>query len=144
MARKKTDVVVFSHVAQPDGNRFVPSGILGLTESDGANVQNRELASEFAYGTRYILRTEAFELDPVSLAFGDREAIKGKALHPVNGLGEFGGIRDAAPDAWGRRVIEAQLKAPANGLLEVDYLLHAGGDRVGALDVREQRSPSNL
>jgi serine/threonine-protein kinase HipA len=140
MARKKTDVVVFSHVAQPDGNRFVPSGILGLTESDGANVQNRELASEFAYGTRYIQRTEAFELDPVSLAFGDREAIKGKALHPVNGLGEFGGIRDAAPDAWGRRVIEAQLKAPANGLLEVEYLLHAGGDRVGALDVREQQT----
>jgi serine/threonine-protein kinase HipA len=144
MARKKTDVVVFSHVAQPDGNRFVPSGILGLTESDGAKVQNRELASEFAYGTRYIQRTEAFELDPVSLAFGDREAIKGKALHPVNGLGEFGGLRDAAPDAWGRRVIEAQLKAPANGLLEVEYLLHAGGDRVGALDVREQqRSPDS-
>jgi len=140
MARSKAEVFVFSHIAQTDGNRFVPAGILGLTETDGANVRNRELASEFAYGTQYIQRKESFELDPVSLALGDRRAIKGKVLFPLNGLGEFGSIRDAAPDAWGRRVIEARLKAPANGLLEVQYLLHAGGDRVGALDVREQRT----
>lgn len=140
MARKKSEVYVFSHIGQADGHRFVPSGILGLTETGGANVQNRELASEFAYGTGYLDRKESFELDPVSLAFGDRQGIKGKMLFPVNGLGEFGGIRDAAPDAWGRRVIEARLKAPANSLLEVQYLLHAGGDRVGALDVREART----
>ncbi|WP_397536010.1 type II toxin-antitoxin system HipA family toxin [Roseateles sp.] len=140
MVRKKSEVYVFSHIWQADAHRFVPSGILGLTETDGANVQNRELASEFAYGTGYLDRKEAFELDPVSLAFEDRQGIKGKALFPVNGLGEFGGIRDAAPDAWGRRVIEARLRAPANSLLEVQYLLHAGGDRVGALDVREDRT----
>jgi serine/threonine-protein kinase HipA len=140
MARKTSEVYVFSHVGQVDGHRFVPAGILGLTETDGANVQNRELASEFAYGTGYLERKESFELDPVSLAFGDRHGIKGKALFPFNGLGEFGGIRDAAPDAWGRRVIEARLKAPANSLPEVQYLLHAGGDRVGALDVREDRT----
>jgi len=140
MARNKIDVFVFSHLAQADGNRFVPAGILGLTETVGAQVQNRELASEFAYGMGYLGRKEAFEVDPVSLALGDRQGIKGKMLFPVNGLGEFGAIRDAAPDAWGRRVIEARLKAPANSLLEVQYLLHAGGDRVGALDVREQQT----
>ena len=144
MGRKKSEVYVFSHIAQPDGHRFVPSGILGLTETDAANVQSRELASEFAYGTGYLGRSESFEIDPVSLAFGDRERIRGQLLFPVNGLGEFGGIRDAAPDAWGRRVIEARLKAPANSLPEVQYLLHAGGDRVGALDVRElQSSPDS-
>lgn len=143
MAREKSEVYLFSHIRQADGHRFVPSGILGLTETDGANVQNRELASEFAYGTGYLERKESFELDPVSLAFGDRQGIKGKVLFPVNGLGEFGGIRDAAPDAWGRRVIEARQKAPANSLLEVQYLLHAGGDRVGALDVREARTSSD-
>lgn len=119
MARTKSEVYVFSHIGQADGHRFVPSGILGLTETDGANVQIRELASEFAYGTGYLDRKESFELDPVSLAFEDRQSIKGKALFPVNGLGEFGGIRDAAPDTWGRRVIEARLRAPANSLLEV-------------------------
>lgn len=141
MARKKTEAFVFSHIAQADGNRFVPSGLLGLTETAGANVQSRELASEFSYGSKYLQRKEAFELDPVSLAFpANPEDLKGKVLFPANGLGEFGGIRDAAPDAWGRRVIEARLKAPANSLLAVEYLLHAGGDRVGALDVREQQT----
>ena len=66
----------------------------------------------------------------------DTDAVRGQALFPVNGLGEFGDIRDAAPDAWGRRVIEAQRKVPANMLSEADYLLAAGGDRVGALDLR--------
>jgi serine/threonine-protein kinase HipA len=118
----------------------VPSGILGLTQTGAANVSNRELASDFAYGTGYLDRKQAFELDPVSLAFADREGIKGKVLFPINGLNEFGGLRDAAPDAWGRRVIEARLRAPANALAEMQYLLQAGGDRVGALDEREQRT----
>ena len=56
---------------------------------------------------------------------------------PANGLPLFGGIRDAAPDSWGRRVIEAKLQVPANSLPESQYLLHAGSDRVGALDIRE-------
>ena len=99
MAREKSEVYVFSHIGQADGHRFVPCGILGLTETDGANLQNRELASEFAYGTGYLERKESIELDPVSLAFADRQGIKGKVLFPANGLGEFGGIRDAAPDS---------------------------------------------
>ena len=48
-----------------------------------------------------------------SLSLADREAVRGQELFPINGLGEFGGIRDAAPDAWGRRVIEARRKVPA-------------------------------
>jgi serine/threonine-protein kinase HipA len=63
--------------------------------------------------------------------------VTGKRLLPANGLPLFGGLRDAAPDAWGRRVIEAKLKVPANSLPESQYLLHAGSDRVGALDIRE-------
>jgi serine/threonine-protein kinase HipA len=140
MARRRSEAYVFSHIEQADEHRFVPSGILGLTQTGAANVSNRELASDFAYGTGYLDRKQAFELDPVSLAFADREGIKGKVLFPINGLNEFGGLRDAAPDAWGRRVIEARLRAPANALAEMQYLLQAGGDRVGALDVREQRT----
>jgi serine/threonine-protein kinase HipA len=43
------------------------------------------------------------------------------------------------PDAWGRRIIENKLKVAANKLPEVAYLLEAGSDRVGALDVRLTR-----
>ena len=39
-------------------------------------------------------------------------------LFPLPGLDEFEGIRDAAPDAWGRRVIEANLPVPTNSLDE--------------------------
>lgn len=121
------DVFVFVHL--PEG--WAPAGRLSLT-------QEREVvASSFAYGTRYIDRPDAFEIDPVSLGLADKTRVRGAELFPVNQLTQFGGIRDAAPDAWGRRVIEAQRRVPANSLSEADYLLGAGSDRVGALDVRD-------
>jgi serine/threonine-protein kinase HipA len=85
----------------------------------------------------YLRRPDALEVDPVSLGIANRQQVLGKRLLPAHGLPQFGGIRDAAPDSWGRRVIEAKLKVPANSLPESQYLLHAGSDRVGALDVRK-------
>ena len=119
-------VFVFAHL--PQG--WAPAGRLSLTQ------ERDVVASSFAYGTRYIERPDAFEIDPVSLSLMDKPRVRGVELFPVNQLTQFGGIRDAAPDAWGRRVIEAQRRAPANSLSEADYLLGAGSDRVGALDVR--------
>lgn len=120
--------MVFAHLGQD----WAPCGQLVMTE-EGPEV----LASSFAYGLNYARRTDALEVDPVSLSMRDRAGVLGKRLLPVNGLTLFGGIRDAAPDSWGRRVIEAKLKVPANSLPESRYLLHAGSDRVGALDIRE-------
>ena len=111
---------------------FVPAGRLELTEA-GATVD----ASNFAYGSRYLERAGAVEIDPVSLSLKDRTAVRNQMLYPAGSLALFGGIRDAAPDAWGRRVIEARRKVPANSLPESVYLLEAGSDRVGALDIRE-------
>ncbi len=136
MATTQDELAVFAWLPGQAEGRFVPAGLLNLTETVGANPQNRELASRFAYGLGYLKRPAAIEVDPVSLSLAHRDAVRGQALFPVNGLGEFGGIRDAAPDAWGRRVIEARRKVPASALSEADYLLAAGGDRVGALDVR--------
>lgn len=127
MAEVTTRLIVFSHLAQG----WAPCGQLDLTES-GATL----MASTFAYGLKYLKRKDAVEIDPVSLGTGDSNLVTGKRLFPVNRLTSFGGVRDAAPDAWGRRVIESKLKAPANSLAESVYLLHAGSERVGALDVR--------
>ena len=62
------------------------------------------------------------------------------------GLTMPGCIRDAAPDAWGRRVI-LNRKFGVKGdevaqldLSELTFLLESGSDRIGALDF--QRSPS--
>ena len=127
MAAKEQKLMVFAHLRQ----NGVPCGQLLLTE-EASNV----VASSFAYGLNYARRDDALDVDPVSLSLRVRTDVVGKRLLPANGLAFFGGIRDAAPDSWGRRVIEAKLKAPANSLPEPQYLLHAGSDRVGALDIR--------
>ncbi|MDD2743271.1 MAG: HipA domain-containing protein [Rhodocyclaceae bacterium] len=123
---KPRALIVFSHLV----GGFVPAGRLELTEA------REVLASSFAYGLRYLERPGRFEIDPVSLSLANVNEVRGKTLFPAHALPQFGGVRDAAPDAWGRRVIEAQRKVPANSLSEADYLLSAGSDRVGALDVR--------
>lgn len=127
MTIRDRKLIVFANIDA----QWAPCGQLALTE-EGSNL----VASKFAYGLNYLKRNDALEVDPVSLSIADRAAISGKYLLPVNALRFFGGLRDAAPDSWGRRVIEAKLKVPPNSLAESQYLLHAGSERVGALDIR--------
>lgn len=108
----------------------VPAGRLTMVE-DG----NALKASTFAYGRRYVARANALPVDPVSLALS--AAPGGEERLPTAGLTLFGALRDATPDAWGRRVIENRLRAPPNGLPESVYLDYAGPHRAGALDVRD-------
>jgi serine/threonine-protein kinase HipA len=62
------------------------------------------------------------------------------ALPLLPGLSMPGCIRDAAPDAWGRRVIINKklglegVDADSVKLDELSYLLESGSDRIGALD----------
>ncbi|WP_240538367.1 hypothetical protein [Rhodoferax sp. PAMC 29310] len=44
------------------------------------------VASRFAYGTRYIERPDAFEIDPVSLGLADKARVRGAELFPINQL----------------------------------------------------------
>lgn len=124
MAVKEARLTVFAHLTAG----WSPCAQLTL-EEQGATL----LQSTLAYGLNYLKRADAVEIDPVSLGLQDRAGVTGQRLHPVGQLPSFGGIRDAAPDAWGRRVIEAKLRVPANSLPESQYLLHAGSERVGAL-----------
>jgi serine/threonine-protein kinase HipA len=79
----------------------------------------------FVYGRRYRMRPDAVSLDPVSLPLSDRTYETAE----LGGL--FGAIRDAGPDAWGRRVIER--RSGHGALHELDYLLEAPEDGAGAL-----------
>jgi len=130
MAATEQKLFVFIYL----DTEWVPCGQLTMSE-DGAKLS----ASSFAYGLRYLQRPGALEVDPVALSLRDMDLVRGTALFPPNNLPLFGGIRDAAPDAWGRRVIESRLKVPANSLPESSYLLHAGSQRVGAIDIRSAR-----
>src|SRR5690349_14231654 len=79
----------------------------------------------FVYGRGYRSRPDAVPLDPFNLP------ITPNVQETARLDGVFGVLRDAAPDAWGRRVIERILGR--QDLTEVDFLLESPQDRAGAL-----------
>lgn len=88
----------------------------------------------FNYGQSYLARTDAICLNERELP------LQTGALPLLPGLSMPGCIRDASPDAWGRRVIINRTMgltgaaAAAVDLDELTYLLESGSDRIGALD----------
>ncbi len=79
----------------------------------------------FVYGRSYLARKDAVEIDPVELK------LTGGTFETTRLHGLFGALRDAGPDAWGRRIVERHAGKPQ--LDEIDYLLHSPDDRAGAL-----------
>jgi serine/threonine-protein kinase HipA len=126
--------IVFAYL--PDQHEAVPAGRLSLLEEGLQSV-----GSTFGYGARYLERANALPVDPVSLPLSSLPGER-QLYEPPVGLGLFGAVRDAAPDFWGRRVIEAKLKVPPNSIPESEYLLNAGTHRFGALDFRD--SPTSV
>lgn len=126
---------VFVHL--PAQSEAVPAGLLDMLE-DGSRV----LRSTFLYGGRYVERHNRLALDPLTLQLTqnptqDAATLRDPPLTPQGLLTEFGVFRDAAPDNWGRRVIENKL-GRLGPLPESTYLQHAGNNRTGALDFRDK------
>ncbi len=96
----------------------------------------------FNYGRSYLTRLRDHR--PVISIYTPELPLQAGVLPLLEGLNMPGCIRDAAPDAWGRRVImNSRLKGAGTDTAELDeltYLLESGSDRIGALDF--QRSPS--
>lgn len=118
---------------------FVWVWLPGLVEPIPAGVLERHASAgvtetiTFAYGRSYLAGGHPpIYLPELPLQTGRQE--------PPAALDAPGVVRDAAPDAWGQRVIMQQLLArdvrdrdtAELGLLT--YLLHSGSDRPGALD----------
>lgn len=88
----------------------------------------------FNYGKSYLERDNAISLYDAELP------LRPGALPLLRGLNMPGCIRDASPDAWGRRVLinkKLGLKGPSVDSAQLDeltYLLESGSDRIGALD----------
>lgn len=85
--------------------------------------------TRFVYGRSYRARHNAIALDPNSLRLGP-EVVTAPMPERLPG-----GIADAAPDNWGRRVLE--YRSGSARLSEIDYLLSGGGDRIGALSFQD-------
>lgn len=122
----------------PEQEQAVPAGLLDMVES-----ANHVLRSTFLYGRRYVERQNCLALDPLTLQLRRHAPVELREppLTIHGRLTEFGVFRDAAPDLWGRRVIENKLQR-LGPLPESLYLEHAGQHRTGALDFRDK--PNDL
>ena len=101
--------------------------VAGRLESQGDTII-------FIYGQSYLARENAIAI------FDEELPLRPGVIPPPAGLPIAGCIRDAAPDAWGRRVILNRVfgstidAEPEDPLNELGYLLESGSDRIGALD----------
>ncbi|MDV6316101.1 HipA domain-containing protein [Idiomarina sp. HP20-50] len=111
--------------------------VAGKLEADGDNLL-------FNYGKNYLASVNE---KPAAIPIYEPELpLKQGVLRNLDGLSMPGCIRDAAPDAWGRRVVINKLQGKRDRdvdttvLSELTYLLESGSDRIGALDF--QLSPT--
>jgi len=124
----KKEKEAFVWIWLPDETEPVVAGRL---EADNGNIL-------FNYGKSYLDRVG--DSKPAIPIYEPELPLKAGVLPLPEGLTMPGCIRDASPDAWGRRVIinkKLGLKGADTDTAELDeliYLLESGSDRIGALD----------
>lgn len=80
---------------------------------------------EFRYGKSYLLRQDAFPLDPIKLPLGN-------SIYTTTNLkGVFGVLADAGADSWGHKVILSLHNTKPKS--EIEFLLAGSGMGVGSL-----------
>ncbi|MDP9877640.1 serine/threonine-protein kinase HipA [Variovorax boronicumulans] len=120
----------YVYIQLPGTLETVPAALLRVqTLPDGTQI------GRFRYGDRYLQRQEAVALDPFQLPLAK------KVFEFTQLKGIPGAVRDAGPDAWGRRVIEHKLERSAADLQEIDYLLHGPQDGAGYLSFGLKAEP---
>ena len=116
------DELCYAYIQLPGSFEWVPC----------ASLKVRQLAADayegtFTYGKRYLERSNVVELDPYHLP------LTTKPLKFTQLKGIPGALRDASPDAWGRRVIQARLQRQEADISEMEYLLNGPDDAAGNL-----------
>jgi len=120
----------YVYIQLPGTVETVPAALLRVqTLPDGTQV------GRFRYGDRYLQRPEAVALDPFQLPLAK------EVFEFTQRQGIPGAVRDAGPDAWGRRVIEHKLERSAADLQEIDYLLDGPQDGAGYLSFGLKAEP---
>ncbi|MBX3072868.1 type II toxin-antitoxin system HipA family toxin [Candidatus Obscuribacterales bacterium] len=128
MTSKESQEECFVYITLPRTTESVTAGRFRLTKDRRGNSIGR-----FVYGKSYLARTDAVEIDPIDLKLRDG----GYQNARLSGM--FSSLRDAAPDFWGRHLIERY--AGKTGLSEIDYLLESPDDRAGALGFGLNQKP---
>lgn len=128
MSSRESATECYVYITLPGETSFVTAARFALTT-------NRQGVStgRLVYGRSYLERENAVPIDPVELELSSR------TYSTTRLRGVFGALRDAAPDAWGRRVIEK--RSGKAELSEMDYLLFSPDDRAGALGFGLDQEP---
>jgi serine/threonine-protein kinase HipA len=120
----------YVYIQLPGTLETVPAALLRVqTLPDGMQI------GRFRYGDRYLQRQQAVALDPFQLPLA-KQVFEFTQLKGIPGA-----VRDAGPDAWGRRVIEHKLERSAADLQEIDYLLNGPQDGAGYLSFGLKAEP---
>lgn len=122
-----SDQRAYVYLQLPQSLEVVTAGFYELDFPQGVPT------GSFVYNPNYLRRVDAVPLDPYELPLAPRR------VQTVKLKGIFGPLRDASPDAWGRRIIEKH--TGRTDLTEVDYLLHSPEDRAGALSFGRDKVP---
>jgi len=130
-----------SKMSRPYSEAYVWTWLPGHSEPVVAGLLSKNGEKlNFNYGRSYLARPDATALYEAELP------LRSGAITPLPGLMMAGCIRDASPDAWGRRVLinrligSQQVSSSELELDELTYLLESCSDRIGALDF--QSSPT--
>lgn len=127
MSSKNLPQEAYVWVWLPEATEPVVAGLLSRQDS----------TLVFNYGKSYLERTNAIPIYEPELP------LKSGLLPLLNELSMPNCIRDASPDAWGRRVLRYRSESKEGNQPELDELiclLESGSDRIGALDF--QLSPT--
>ena len=114
----------------PDATQPVVAGLLSR--------QGQQLV--FNYGRSYLARSDAIAL------YAPELPLQSGSIPLIAGLSMPSCLRDASPDAWGRRVLinrKLGVKGADASEFELDeltYLLESGSERIGALDFQMSAS----
>jgi serine/threonine-protein kinase HipA len=112
----------YVYIQLPGTFEWVPCALLKVKELGAGTFEGT-----FTYGRRYLARSNLVALDQFHLPLTERP----QQFTKLKGIP--GAIRDAGPDAWGRRVIQAKLQRPETDIAEMDYLLNGPDDGAGNL-----------
>jgi serine/threonine-protein kinase HipA len=96
--------------------------VCGRLTVEGATSNSQ--VGAFVYGQSYLSSSNPLPIDPETLPLS---ATREYTITTFRGV--FPAFLDAAPDAWGRRIIDREFGPQT----EVGYLLKSAGDHVGAL-----------
>lgn len=110
----------FVYITLPGQTEQVLAGRFEVVATSEGNV------GRFVYGRSYRERRDAVEIDPYILTLPS--AVRRFEIATHGGI--FPALRDAAPDSWGREVIN---RTVGGNLDEIGYLLNSPDDRAGAL-----------